>query len=211
MLLFIECVEWLDACSKECWAPGEFYYMIVNFLKGCHRTAFAYETLPVSSRRKWLGVSGHIWSFAAQGQINNVYHEAFHSFLQIFSECWMKRLRFSTRLMDRWWAPDGSHFIPPARTRVVLHGSLVEHEHPDVLKYPYIFIYSVSQYLAIMLHIVLWVHFKNPCFGQKGRNSSCWRNPAQNVFCLHWLHHYCLASELYWGKLFNLGFWCTFY
>lgn len=89
-----------------------------------------YPFLPVG--REWLGVSGHIWSFAAQGQINNVYSEAFRSFLRILSERWMKKLWFSTHLMDRWWAPDGSHFILPTRTRVVLHGSLVEHEDPDV-------------------------------------------------------------------------------
>lgn len=58
-----------------------------------------YPFLPVG--RKWLGVSGHIWSFAARGRINSVYGEAFHRFLQIFSKCWMKRLWFSTHLMDR--------------------------------------------------------------------------------------------------------------
>lgn len=32
MFGFIECVEWLGACSDECGAQGEFYNTIVNFL-----------------------------------------------------------------------------------------------------------------------------------------------------------------------------------
>lgn len=47
MLDFIKCVKWLGACLVQSGAPGEFYYTIVNFLKGCHRTAFANETLPI--------------------------------------------------------------------------------------------------------------------------------------------------------------------
>lgn len=74
-----------------------------------------YPFLPVG--RKWLGVSGHIWSVAAQGQINNIHSEAFHSFLQILSECWMKRLWFFdtfnvSMVGTRWLAFYSTHKNP---------------------------------------------------------------------------------------------------
>lgn len=67
--------------------------------------------------------------------------------------------------MDQWWAPDGSHFIPPARTEAVLHALLVEHEDPDVFSKKKNKI--MIQYLATMLRIVLWVHLKKSASSAK--------------------------------------------
>lgn len=151
-----------------------------------------YPFLPVG--RKRLGVPGHIWSFAAQGQINKSVHGAFHSFLQIFSKCWMKRLWFSTHLMDRWRAPDGSCILfrpqePKSFSMVRLWNVKIQMFKKIMKSWP-----SIWRSCSILFNGYV---SKIRCFSQKGRNSS-WsgrRNPAQDVFRLRWFSHHFLASE----------------